>query len=388
MMTNRVFDVKHRATLECGVENPGLEAAALRMRRDWDERAREDAERFIYTRDEARDLAGFDESGRANYDQLVRPYLPILLDGRPAQSCRALEIGCGVGRMTRWAAESFGEVHGVDVAPAMIDRARDRLRDRGNVTLHVGSGYDLGFAADESFDLVFSYIVFQHIPERAAIESYVREASRVLKAGGAFKFQLSGDQSPAYLAHERDTWTGETFSEDEARRMVAEAGLTVAAAEGMGTQYFVLTCRKGPWRQALPSPHILPGEPWAAAQLREGWGEPVESSWRPIGAVSRTVLGVPTGGLLRFFLGLYFWPSDGPSHAVEVTVGGRRWGRAEFEGSGDRYLELDAPEGLAGVVEVTIEITPACGCPVRALGLYAPAGATESRDMAPCPHRV
>src|SRR5690349_5382992 len=106
------------------------------MRDDWDARARADAERFIYTRDTVHSLADFDASGRANYDQLLRPYLPVLLDGRSPRVCRALEIGCGVGRMTRSAAEAFGEVHGVDVSPAMIEQARRRLADCANVKLH------------------------------------------------------------------------------------------------------------------------------------------------------------------------------------------------------------------------------------------------------------
>ena len=80
------------------------------------------------------------------------------------------------------------------------------------MALHTGSGFDLRPLPDACFDLVFSYIVFQHIPSAAVIRSYVREAGRVLKPGGAFKFQVNGDQSAAYRAHVRDTWQGETFS--------------------------------------------------------------------------------------------------------------------------------------------------------------------------------
>ena len=343
------------------------------MREDWDRRAREDAERFIYTRDKPGDLDGFDESGRANYNQLLRPFLPVLLDGRPARRCRALEIGCGVGRMTRWAAEAFAEVHAVDVAPAMIQQAGERLRGYSNVTLHLGSGYDLDFAGAASFDLAFSYIVFQHIPVRAAIENYIREAARVLKPNGAFKFQLNGDLASPGSTRERDTWAGETFSLEQVRRVIADAGLAVVAAEGMGTQYFVLTCRKEPWRQRLPSPYILPGEPWAEPQLAEGWGQPVDASWRPIGAHSRTVLDADCGGSLRFFLGLYFWPVEAAvSHQVDVVIGGTPLGQAVFDSSGDQLVEWDAPAHLRGEVEVVIDITPSCDAPVRALGLYSP----------------
>jgi len=161
--------------------------------------------------DSSADTADFACSGEANYKQLVRPYLPILLGGRPPRECRVVEIGCGIGRMTEWFARDFGFVEAVDVSPVMIEQARRRLRDHANLAFHVGSGADLARIAEGSADLVFSYIVFQHIPSREPIESYVREAARVLKENGAFKFQLNGDQSPAYARHPRDTWLGEVF---------------------------------------------------------------------------------------------------------------------------------------------------------------------------------
>jgi hypothetical protein len=56
---------------------------------------------------------------------------------------------------------------------------------------------------------------------------------------------VNGDQSAAYRAHERDTWQGETFSRDEVHEMLNVAGLSVATVEDPGTQYFVVTARKG-----------------------------------------------------------------------------------------------------------------------------------------------
>ena len=204
------------------------------MRRDWDERARRDALHYVYTRDSAADEQDFDESGLANYNQLVRPYLPVLLEGRPPGNCRMVEIGCGVGRMTRCFAAAFGEVVAVDVSAEMIARARERLPAE-NVIFQTGSGYDLAGLPNVSFDLVFSYIVFQHIPDRAVIENYVREAHRVLKNGGAFKFQLNGDLSGAN-GGPLDTWRGVSFAMDQARAMLESAGFALLAAEGIGTQ--------------------------------------------------------------------------------------------------------------------------------------------------------
>ena len=347
------------------------------MRRDWDARAAEDARRYIYTRDAASDVAGFDASGRANYDQLLRPYLPVLLAGRAARSACVAEIGCGVGRMTRWLAGAFGEVHAVDVSPAMLEQARARLAACPNVRLHLGSGYDLAGIPDAACDLVFSYIVFQHIPSRDAIAAYVRDAARVLRPGGVFKFQLNGDQSPAFRAHQPDTWLGETFSIEEAAAMLHGAGFSLVMVEGPGTQYFVLTARKGPAEDTPgPRPYILPGEPWAAAQLLEGWGEPADRSWRRAAPATRTRLAVPPGAA-RLFLGLYFWPSDEhPRHRIEATLGNAALGAAVTEGPGDGYVEWSVPEPREGETELRLAIAPPCppalAPAVRCLGLYRP----------------
>ena len=120
-----------------------MRLCAERMRREWDQRAIADAPRAVYTRDSEADVAGFDESGRANYDQLVRPFLPVLLEGRSPGNCRAAEIGCGLGRMTQWFARGFGAVDAVDVSPAMLEQARARLAGSDNVVWRLGSGYDL-----------------------------------------------------------------------------------------------------------------------------------------------------------------------------------------------------------------------------------------------------
>ncbi|MBI4876367.1 MAG: class I SAM-dependent methyltransferase [Acidobacteria bacterium] len=327
-----------------------------RMREDWDRRAREDSERYIYARDSQADVADFARSGEANYNQLVRPFLPILLDGRPAGACRAVEIGCGIGRMTEWFARDFAFVEALDVAPAMIEGARRGLGQAGNIAFHVNDGAALAPVATASADLVFSYIVFQHIPSREAIGNYVREAARVLKDGGAFKFQLNGDQSPDYLAHERDTWLGETFSCDEAAALLDREGFSILAAEGAGTQYFVLTARKG-----APPPersYVLPGEPWAAPLLLNGFGAPVDASWRPMSARARVRL---PGRGTRLYAGLYFWPE---SCRHRLTLAGHVF---EVTTPGDRYFECPAGPGE---IEIALDPAPAKPPAFRVLGLY------------------
>jgi ubiquinone/menaquinone biosynthesis C-methylase UbiE len=322
-----------------------LEEVAERMRRDWSERARQDAEHFVYTRKPDADGPDFNSSGRANYDQLVRPYLPVLLNGAAARDCRVLEIGCGLGRMTRWFAESFGEVHGIDIAPEMLHEAGGRLAAYPNIQLHTGSGFDLQPLPDAYFDLVFSYIVFQHIPSVDVIRNYVREAARVLKPGGAFKFQVNGDQSAAYLVHVRDTWQGETFSRGQVYEMLNAAGLSVEAEEGPNTQYFVITARKGPGPDRRS--YYLPGEPQ-------------DGGWRPAAPRSTIRLLSPGGARARLYAGMYFWPRDGhDEHRVSMAVDGTTLDARVARDPGDHFLEWTLPAHASGFLEITMDVAHA-----------------------------
>ena len=60
------------------------------------------------------------------------------LPGERARARRALEIGCGPGRLLKPMAEKFGEIHGVDVSDEMIGLARRRLTEIPHAHAHVG----------------------------------------------------------------------------------------------------------------------------------------------------------------------------------------------------------------------------------------------------------
>jgi len=207
------------------------------MKRDWDERARENAMHYIANGVLHWDPSAFSQSGRESTDAFIRQD-PMIPHGRDAASLCVLELGCGIGRMTEHLAAIFAEVHGVDVSGEMVRRGRDRLRHLPNVTLHETNGRDLAALPDAFFDFAFSFIVFQHIPERDVVVANIREIHRVLKAGRIFKFQVQGTQDPHYNAMPKDTWHGVAFSEAEMRTVASQCGFTVADMEGQGTQYF------------------------------------------------------------------------------------------------------------------------------------------------------
>lgn len=119
----------------------------------------------------------------------------------PQDRQRMLEIGCGAGRMLMHLARHFERAQGVDISPEMIAAARCAdLPD--NVELTVSSGIDLAPLSEETFGFVFSFQVFQHIPDRTVIASYLAEISRVLSERGkaALQFDTRPDSRARRLA--------------------------------------------------------------------------------------------------------------------------------------------------------------------------------------------
>lgn len=101
---------------------------------------------------------------------------------------RALDFGCGVGRLTQALAGHFQRCDGVDIAASMIAEARRINRCGERVQYHVNAD-DLRLFESQSFDLVLSFYVLQHMEPRYAAH-YLSEFVRVLKIGGIAFFQL------------------------------------------------------------------------------------------------------------------------------------------------------------------------------------------------------
>jgi SAM-dependent methyltransferase/glycosyltransferase involved in cell wall biosynthesis len=219
------------------LQNDGDESDEVRqqriMRREWDERAKLNPMHYIASNKVVWDEEDFLSGGAADVEHYVESDLEVICGDQEAKSMRMLEIGCGIGRMTRSLAGIFGEVHGVDVAPTMVSLGQEKLADLANVHLYETSGSTLGMFADGFFDFAFSYIVFQNVPFRAAVISYFREVHRTLKPGGLFKFQVQG------VAIERpNTWIGVGFGADEMQGHALEIGFEALREEGAGTQLY------------------------------------------------------------------------------------------------------------------------------------------------------
>lgn len=265
------------------------------MREEWDARAREDAHYYVAFGQRNQDDDGFFATASevlASLDQELRRGTPAAAADR-----RILEIGCGPGRLMRPMSQRCGEIHGIDVSREMVVRAERNLAGLANAHAHVGTGATLDGFTDHSFDLVYSYAVFQHIPSRDVVFSYLREAVRVLKPRGLVRLQLNGLPPDA---KEYTTWAGVRVAPEEVRSFADAHGMQLLALEGLGTQYMWTT-----WRKAPPQP----------------------SPEARIVRVTNTFTSEPFAPVAGRFAALSIWVADldddAALNSLELTVNGR-----------------------------------------------------------------
>jgi SAM-dependent methyltransferase len=128
------------------------------------------------------------------------------------KGARVLDLGCGVGDLTRAMARRHPTVGfvGVDVSPAMLHLARSQPKGPGTVRFVLGDGRTLPRVG--ALDGAWSVVLFQHIPPEAR-EGYVREVAERLLPGGIFCVQLVDDDAA------------------DVARWCKEAGMTVQSIE-------------------------------------------------------------------------------------------------------------------------------------------------------------
>lgn len=301
------------------------------MREEWNERAREDAHYYVAFGRREQDDEGFFATATEvlnSFDQELKRGTPS-----PVSARRFLEIGCGPGRLLKPMSARCGEIHGVDVSDEMVVRARRNLAGIPHAHAHVGTGSTLAQFADDSFDFVYSYAVFQHIPSRDVVFSYLREAVRVLKQGGIARLQINGlpQDSDGYT-----TWSGVRISGEEIRQFAKEQGLQLLALEGLNTQYMWTTWRKTPAAAPVTAPLIV--------------------------RVTNTFTSEPMAPVRGRFAALSLWADrlneDVDLNTLRLTVGGlpatlTYLGRPEYDG----WQQINAilPQGLeAGITQLNL----------------------------------
>jgi SAM-dependent methyltransferase len=109
--------------------------------------------------------------------------------GLPRRRQKALDFGCGLGRLTRALAGRFDEVVGVDVSESMVEGAGRLNQAVPGCAFRHNPVPDLAAFGSGTFDLVYSNITLQHMSPALA-KGYIREFIRVVSADGLVLFQL------------------------------------------------------------------------------------------------------------------------------------------------------------------------------------------------------
>jgi len=229
------------------------------MQRFWDERAREDAYYFVDSRLDygAPDVQRFWDGGEEALDLLLEIAGAAIEPGDTV-----LDIGCGLGRLTRAAAARAERVLALDVSAEMLEQARSLNADLHNVQWIHGDGHTLEPLPNASVDCCISIVVFQHIPDPQVTYGYVAEMGRVLRPGGWAAFQVSNDPSIHRVSRSvgqrlkaavrrgprgqgDPKWLGSAVELDALRATGERAGLTLERIEGEATQFCLVLARRG-----------------------------------------------------------------------------------------------------------------------------------------------
>lgn len=102
---------------------------------------------------------------------------------RLARARSVLEVACGTGYWTQFAAETARRVVGVDASEEMLRRARARELPSRNVTWHKGDVYGMESVAGE-FDAGLAAFFLSHVP-RSRIDDFLQAFHGRLQPGAA-----------------------------------------------------------------------------------------------------------------------------------------------------------------------------------------------------------
>lgn len=155
-----------------------------RMRQEWNARAQKSFMQYT-SGTQTENEKDYMESARRDAGTILK-----YLGGADTKTWKAIDLGCGPGRIIQVLAPRFAEVHGVDVSDEMLRLGRERMKEHPNVQLHRVEGTSLKEFPDNHFQVMWSYSVLYHMP-RNVYYAYLKELGRVMAPGGLLIYQLA-----------------------------------------------------------------------------------------------------------------------------------------------------------------------------------------------------
>jgi len=213
----------------------------IKMKKEWNERTKMNP-LFVIATGPSESKDSFWKSGIDDCDKILgkksERFKKIVGNKKPTEM-NILEIGSGIGRILIPMSKFFGSVIGIDISSEMVLLGQKHVSDIPNCTIVENNGLDLSEFSDNSFDFCYSFIVFQHIPEKQIVEKYISEVSRVLKSDCLFRFQVRGTITTK--PDEITTWDGVQFTSKEIHKIAEENNFEIIEEGNDKEEYYWLT---------------------------------------------------------------------------------------------------------------------------------------------------
>ena len=164
-----------------------------------------------------------------------------IIKNKEPSKMNVLEIGCGIGRLLIPMSKIFQNASGIDISSEMVRIGKEKAEGISNCEILENNGTDLSLFSDNYFDFCYSFIVFQHIPDKKIVEEYIKEVSRVLKPGCLFRFQVRGKINSK--PKKTTTWDGVQFTSDEIHIMAEKNNFDILEEDDDTNEYYWITFR-------------------------------------------------------------------------------------------------------------------------------------------------
>ena len=115
---------------------------------------------------------------------------PFLEELELSKNKSVLEIGIGTGRIAIKVAPCCFKLTGIDISPKTIDRAKDNLKEYGNI-FFVCSDFN-SYEFEETFDVIYSSLTMMHFKDKATV---ITKVDKLLNDNGIFCLSIDKNQS-------------------------------------------------------------------------------------------------------------------------------------------------------------------------------------------------
>ena len=161
------------------------------LQENWDNMGRRAPLTAVLTTKMSWSEEDFFETGKKEIQELIND-MESLDQSFPRR--RALDFGCGVGRLTQSLADHYEEPGDVPRSWKLIELAEKMNRHGARCRYVLNESDDLQRFGCDHFDLIYSNITLQHMEPRYAFR-YIKEFLRVLSRDGLLVFHMPSERT-------------------------------------------------------------------------------------------------------------------------------------------------------------------------------------------------